>query len=344
MAKASFYLALTLACACAAWFGYGEWLQSGLPRVEIVAVDPVHADHEAALPFFELMSPLPSLAGKEVLPKLEYKKGPPDRFLERISLLIQASPEAPKERIVYYGRQTRSDLYGLFAFPKEANREARYIEAAIRTSQGESVVAGLNGFIIKPLLLREASHWLSGVEKVYVMDQAGVPAFLFESAQGLKDRPKATALFIRRNSFYRVAYSADRRFTYLNPLSLFTKTFLTGRRADALGYVAQNLEAVRVGEESQKQAGISDLAWPLLLLAANVSVDPSSLEGYFHFAGLNAMLYRSKNTSQADLETVDALRNNVLASSLYAQDVAPNSPKSAEISRLARLLTRNFEQ
>jgi hypothetical protein len=46
---------------------------------------------------------------------------------------------------------------------------------------------------------------------------------------------------------------------------------------------------------------------------------------------------------KADSETLDILRNNVLASEFYARDVSPSSRQTAEIGRLARLLTRNFE-
>lgn len=325
------------------WYGYGAWLASNLPKVEIREVAPAQANQQRSLPFFELMSPLPELAGHQVLPKLEYKKGPPDRYLERISVLLQADPKSARERIVYYGRRSRTDLTGLSAFPDEPAREARYLEASIRLSQGETVpnLSGLSGFLFRPFLLREAARWLNGVEKVAIMDQAGTPAFLFEAAPGSEGRSRATALFIRRNSFYRVDYLGDRGFALLDPNALFRRSFLTEKRADALEFVAKNLSEVSL----QKRASlkIAEIGWPILLLAAHVSVDPASLDSYFHFAGINALLYRSLDGETNDLEISDTLRNNVLASDLYANDVAPGAAKTAEISRLARLLTRNFE-
>jgi hypothetical protein len=72
-------------------------------------------------------------------------------------------------------------------------------------------------------------------------------------------------------------------------------------------------------------------------------VDPSSLDAYFHFAGISALLYRSKALDSSASEILDLLRNNVLASEFYAKDVNPQARKTLEISRLARLLTRNFE-
>jgi hypothetical protein len=332
---------LTIPAAACGWAGYGSWLAASMPKVEIREVTPLQMRHGRTLPFFELMSPLPPLAGNRVLPKLEYKKGPPERYIERISLLLQPESEGAKERIVFYGRRTRGDLTGVGALSGTA-REARYMEDALRLSQGEAVAdfQGLAGFLYRPFLLREASRWLSGVESVSIMDQAGTPAFLFEAARGAEGRARAVALFIRHSGFYRVEYSGDRGFRQLDPAVLFRKSFLTERRSDALEYLARNLSEVHLEKESEAKAG--DFAWPILLLAANVSVDPSSLDAFFHFAGISALLYRASQS--ADLEITDTLRNNVLASDLYAHDVAPDTPKAAEIARLARLLTRNFNQ
>lgn len=330
------------------WYAYAAWIFSGIPSVEIRDTTPLAAQGTLALPFFELMSPLPSLEQSQALPRLEYKKGPPDRFIERISVLFQANERAPKERVVYYGRRSRSDLTGLSALPEEPAREARYIEAAIRLSQGETVhsVSGIRGFLFRPFYLKEAAQLLQGVETVHIMDQAGTPAFLFESGQG---RARASALFVRRNSFYRVDYSADRSFSALDPTDLFRKTFLTENRADALAFVARNLSEVKLNPEQGKKQNlkIRDVAWPSLLLAANVSLDPSSVDSYFHFAGLNALLYRAGAEAAngvSDMETSDVIRNNVLASDAYAQDVAPNAAKTLELGRFRRLLTRNFDQ
>ncbi|HEY8279742.1 MAG TPA: hypothetical protein VIH99_08970 [Bdellovibrionota bacterium] len=349
LGKTLLLLPLALIPAAAAWYGYGAWLEYRMPRVEIREVTPSTAQADRALPFFELMSPLPTANGGRILPKLEYKKGPPDRYIERITVLLQpeeTSGSAPaKERIVYHGRRSRSDLPGLFAFPEEPAREAHYIETALRLSQGEDVAtpSGFTLFLLKPLLLREAASWLDGVESVAVMDQTGTPAFLFHSPPTENGRTRATALFIRRNSFYRVDYWGDRGFSLLEPEALFRKTFLTEKREDAMAYVARQLSEVHMDPEQKTSLRIRDIAWPVLLLAANVSVDPSSLDSYFHFAGINALLYRTEAGQSADLEISDALRNNVLASDLYARDVAPNASKTAEISRLARILTRNFD-
>ena len=337
-------LTVMLPAAALGWYGYGAYLSATMPKVEIREVAPMATHNDKTLPFFELMSPLPDLAGAEALPRLDYKKGPPDRFLERISVIVEKDAKSPKERIIYYGRHSRSDLYGLALLPDEPSREAKYVELAVRVSQGleASQLSGFAGFLYKPFFLREAARVLNGYDTVTIMDQAGTPAFLFTAAPGENGRARSSALFVRRNSFYRVDYLADRGFALLDPEVLFRKTFLTERRSDALEYLAKNLSEVKLEATPKSDLHLSAFAWPILLLAANVSVDPSSIDSYFHFAGINALLYRSN--SQEDLEVSDAMRNNVLSSDLYARDVAPEAAKTAGIARFARLLTRNFDQ
>jgi hypothetical protein len=324
------------------WYGYGAHLATTLPKVEIREVSSLAVNGEKTLPFYELMSPLPSLGTQTMIPRLEYKKGPPDRFIERITVIVQSGKRAPKERVTYHGRRSRTDFSGISLFADGPEREARYLQTALRLSQGAATeFSALELFFLRPFLLREASRWLQGVESVAIMEQAGTPAFFFAGRPEGDGRVKSTALFVRRNSLYRVDYSGEQGFAALDPLDLFRKSFLTEKRADALEYLARNLSAVRM--EQTKVSEMRSIAWPILLLAANVSVDPSSLDAYFHFAGISALLYRSPSMDSSDRETLDVLRNNVLASEFYAKDVNPEARKTAEISRLARLLTRNFE-
>lgn len=335
------FLSLPL-IAASAWYGYGAYLTSNMPKVAIQSTTSLAVSGEKTLPFYELMSPLPSLSSHQMIPRLEYKKGPPERFIERITVMVQSGKKSPKERVTYHGRRTRTDFPGLSLFTDGPEREARYVEAAIRLSQGEPAgLTSLEDYVLRPFLLREASRWLNNVESVSIMEQAGTPAFFFAGSPAADGRVKSTALFVRRNSFYRVDYTGDQGFQALDPQALFRKSFLTEKRADALEYLARNLSEVRM--EQKNVSEMRSIAWPILLLAANVSVDPSSLEAYFHFAGISALLFRSVSMDAADSETLDVLRNNVLASEFYAKDVNPSARKTAEISRLARLLTRNFE-
>lgn len=341
----SLLIALPL-LAGAGWLTYGAILQGGIPSVEIREVTATVIEREKTLPFYELMSPLPSLSGVQAVPKLEYKKGPPERFLERITVLLQSSSGRAKDRIVYHGRKTENESWAIRFFPEGQAQEALFLEAAIRLSQGQAPegLTDLQLFLARPALLQAAKRWLNGVEVVNLMRQAGTPAFLFEYKQEGSKGAHATALFLRRNSLYRVDYLGEREFAVLDPVALFRKSFLVEKRADALDFLARNLSQVKLGNQDLASLSFRDITWPILLLAANVSVDPASLDGYFHFAGISALLLRSKALDGSDLETVDALRGNVLSSEFYAKDIDATARRTTEITRLAHLLTRNNEE
>lgn len=341
MKKKIILLSLPFLCACS-WWAYGEYLSATMPQVELVEVSSLTIQGEKPIPFYELMSPLPSLEGV-LLPKLEYKKGPPDRFIERISLLVQANSTAPKEQIIYYGRKTESNSLGMHLFSAKGSKEALYLHSALWLSQKGMLPEYAKGnslFLLRPFLLKLAHSSLRGVERVSIMDQSGIPAFLFEYEKR-KERTKSIAIFMRRNSSYKMEFLGEKGFQQIDPQNIFRKSFLTEKRADALNYLAENLSNIHL-EKGPVQ--IREIAWPILLLAANISVDPSSLEAFFHFAGISALLYKNKDPERKDTETLDILRNNVLASEFYARDINPEARQTAEIGRLARALTRNFIQ
>lgn len=324
--------------AAIGWVGYGFYLQSLQPRLEIRVLSALAVGNEKVLPFYELMSPVPPLGSARYLPKLEYKKGPPDRFIEKITVVIR-SPENQSEKIVYYGRRSLSSFLGMQLLGLAPGSEAKYLETALRFSQGEPLPT-LTALLLRPILLKEALAWTKNAQSLAIMDQAGTPAFLIQDKPLENGRVKSMALFFRRNSLYRMDYVGDRGYAVLDPETLFRKSFLSENRTDALSYLAKNLSEIRL---EQKSVEPTSIAWPILLLAANVSVDPSSIDAYFHFAGISALLYRSSAMDSSSTEILDLLRNNVLASEFYAKDVDPKARKTLEIGRLARMLTRNFE-
>ena len=306
---------------------------------------------EKSLPFYEVMSPLPTGDAVSFLPKIEYKKGPPDRYIERVSLLFMKPGKRDKERIVYYGRRTPNDWvlnFGLklLKLDKDAN-EAQFLANAIEyTLQGTYAYPSTSPTVeplVKLVMLEVALPFLNGATRVEIMDQAGTPAFLIFYATAENEQKRAVAYFFRRDSQFKIEYLADHEFQILSPEELFEKSFLVAKRQDALAFVAQNLSEVHFGAGEVQSLAMQDIAWPLALLAATLSIDPSSLDAYFHFAGLNALLFKSKALDVNDAEVLDTLRSNVLSVGFYAQDVFPQSAKAAEIARLARTLTRNME-
>jgi hypothetical protein len=319
------------------------------PEIQVEHTQSQAIAQEKSLPFYELMTPIPSGDTIAAIPSLEYKKGPPDRYIEKISLLFFRISTKDKERAIYYGRRTEPNRWlslgmhlGGFA---ENSQEANFLSSAIEFSTtGHSLELP---FFVAPLvkiaMLQVADPYLTGVKKVLVQDQAGTPAFLFIHEDSDNSQKRASAYFFRRDSQFRVDYLADRNFSILKPEDIFAKSFLVAKRQDTLEFVGRNLSEVHFAASGVESIGLKETSWPLALLAATLSVDPSSIDAYFHFAGLSALLFKSKELQTNDTEVLDALRNNVLAAGFYAQDVLPQSFKASEIARLARTLTRNIE-
>jgi hypothetical protein len=319
------------------WVSY-EYTLRDIPKVSIEYVTPQMLGDAKALPFFELMSPLPMNSQAPALPQLEYIKGPPKRFIEKISLVINPSANGPKERMTYMGRQTQ----------EMKDNRALFLRAAIEFSQTGKVpsyfpISSFNALVKKWRLLNRAHERLQHVEKVYIMDQAEVPAFLYIFAKEAGQPERARMSFYRNNSRFEVYFSADKAFKHIQPLDIFRRSFLVQKRADAQEYLARELSRVRFDQQNTQNLSPQELQWPLALLAANLSIDPASIDAYFHFAGMSALLFKSKSLPAEDIELSDSLRNNVLAADLYAKDVAAGSTKAAEIARLARSLTKTFD-
>jgi hypothetical protein len=317
------------------------WWRVTLPRFSapLNAVSPLALnDAEQSLPFFELMSPLPLNADYWLVPKLEYRKGPPERFLERIQFLfVPKTNGVAKERVAYYGRRTKDETKFGLELPLYY-QEVLQFALANKTD----VLAALpwhQRLFAKLAFVSDAKQLLDDVANVTILDQSGTPAFLFE----YKSAPaRAKILFFRRSSLYQVELRSDTAFSLIKPIDFFRKSFLSQNRSDALSYVNQGLATLRFDAKDAADLSPDGLAWPLALLSANLSLDPASIDAYFHFAGLNALLFKSKQIDNADLETIDTLRNNVLAAALFAKDVSPDSPKTAEINLLSRNLVRGF--
>ncbi len=321
-------------------FLYGK---AGIPSFTLENTNALPLEAEKSLPFYELMSPLPTGADLLYLPKLEYKKGPPDRYIESITLFFFNDPSANKERITYFGRKSIDNTFPAWLTGEQGINI--FWKAALHyAASGEVPEYWKGSALLLPLtkiaFLLEARELLTGVSKVITMDQAGSPSFLFHYEGG----KKAKILFARRNSLYEIQLSTDKQFHFLDPEKFFAKCFLVEKRADAMGFIVRQLTQVQFGARKIKNISLRDAAWPMALLSANLSVDPSSIDAYFHFAGLNALLYKSSSTDSLDIESTDTLRNNVIAADLYGKDIAPTNPKSGEMGQLSRTLTSKFSQ
>ena len=265
-------------------------------------------------------------------------------------MLVGNGEKIGKERIEYYGRRTLDDWLVRSSVKLARTPDGSYagfVNAALNfAASGVWPQEYTSPFkpAAKLLFLFQAKRVLGkGSTDVYVMDQAGIPAFLFLSRHQVSIGEAAKIWFLRRNTLYEMRLASDGAFKALDPKEIFRKSFLVEKRQDALAFVASELSDVKLNTGKLDRLSFADLEWPLLLLGAKLSIDPSSIHAFFHFAGLNALLFREHGKSLQDLEVVDSVRNNVLVSERYGRDVAPESEQSNEMARLARALVQMLQ-
>lgn len=327
-------------------------LRASLPEftVHSVAAEEGAQATERSLPFFGLMTPVPKVENYAYIPRLEYRQGPPKRYLSKLSFLLIGPEKEGKEKIEYYGRRTLDDWFVRTAeklAPPQNWSYADFVQASFNyasTGAMPEQIPTLRAPLAKIFFLIQARRVLGRESAdIYVMNQAGIPAFLFVARHRASLGETAQIWFFRRNTLYEVKLAADSRFRALDPREIFRRTFLVEKRQDAMAFVANELSEVKLNTGKLENLSFAQLEWPLLLLGAKLSVDPSSIHAFFHFAGLNALLFREHGKSLHDLEVVDSIRNNVLVSERYGRDVAPESEQSNEMGRLARALVRMLQ-
>ena len=330
-----------------AYFSVHFYLRTQLPEFTLRYETPLtqELNHYRALPFFGVMSPLPTGDQIAFIPSLTYRKGPPKRFLSKISFYVLKAETKGKERIEYFGRRSLNDTLVTLARKYTKTKDwsyASFIAASLEYAESNKWPRGWSSPfdpIARILFLEQSRRVLKEKpQNVLILQQAGEPAFLLESKSTATRPESARIWFFRRNSRHEILMTAEGGFQTLNPREIFLQSFLVDTRKDGLAFLGKELSQINIGSEEYNQLSLHDMQWPLLLLGAKLSLDPSSIHAFFHFAGLNALLFRAHTKQVTNLDLVDSLRNNVLVSERYGKDVAPDSRQTAEISRLARTL------
>ncbi len=349
MKRLSLLLFSALALGLSGYFYLFFSLEKRVGHIALTELSPKAEDLDStrpSLPFFELMAPLPLQPGLRYIPQLEYRKGPPKRFLSKISfLLIPENEESPKERIIYFGRRTQDNstldqARWLSGQPKLSH--AQFTADAIRYAANKTIPPGVEWYC-RPLLKLVYLNFLRTVVgresmQIYITNQSNTPAFLFYPKFREQLGEQANAWFFRRNTLYEYRLQSKREFTAIDPVDIFMHSFLVAKRGDAMSFIASELSNINLHKDTLQKLSLEDLQWPLLLLGAKLSVDPASIHAFFHFAGLNALLYNSFRVESDDLDLIDSFRNNVLVADRYGKDIAPKSRQSSEMSRLSRRL------
>ena len=333
------------------------YLLSQTPNFSLAYMESHNERTTEKVPFFNLMISVPKSNSYSVVPKLEYRPGPPKRFFYRFSYFYWEKGEK-KEQIDYYGRKTKKrwffPLLPLLT-PFSSENYSSFVEASLRyafqhqwnrkVEEGFPLLGRLLFLYQTKLLLgnfiqkKNPSHRASSPIKIYVMKQANQPAFLLlqlgDASKHLDSR--ALMKFYRRESVYRVQLHTEKEsFSILEPKKIFSQSFLIDSRKKALAHIGGKLSQVRI-KKNQSPPKKKELELPLVLLGSKLSLDPSSISALFHFTGISTLLFKHYRHVE-DLEVRDSLRNNVLVAKQYAKDISPKSPQTREINRLARLI------
>lgn len=330
------------------YWGLYFGLRMNVPPYQLRYVEAIPTgENDKVVPFYGVMSPLFNHKDYYVVPKLLYKKGPPERFINKFGLSY-IHRQRPSERldIVYYGRRSHKDK-SMFV--------ARHLFRGIEDDYGNLLKASLEYSYneIWPAYL-ESKEWMrpfarlfllwhardviaeNNFRHVYLMNHSGASSFLLDHG-----RRNYTVWFFRKSKKYQIKLAMSKKGIDLSARDFFQKSFLLNSRSDAIAWVGEKLSDVKM--KKQESYAIDELVWPLSLLIAKVSVEPSSINAYFHFAGLNTILFKSLNqAANSPMEVVDEIRNNVLSASRYGKDIAPESRQTNEMSRFARTLVDTF--
>lgn len=350
-----FLLPLTLVTLL--YFLTSSYLLSQIPSFSVQYMEGQKEESTQQIPFFNLMTALPEKGSYSLAPKLEYRPGPPKKFFYRLSYFYWREG-VEKEQIDYYGRKTKKHwflpLLSLLT-PYSPKNYSNFVEASLRHTSTHRWNKEINEksfpLLGRLLFLYQAKLFLEDFPKrknktekalpieIYVMEQAGNPAFLLVQLGTKSKYTSSIALmkFYRRHSIYRVnLYTEKEKFSILEPKKIFSQSFLIDSRKKALTHVGGKLSQVSI-KQNKNPPSKKELEFPLLLLGSKLSLDPSSISALFHFTGINTLLFKRYRHIE-DLEIRDSLRNNVLVARQYAKDISPKSPQTKEIKRLARLI------
>ena len=97
-------------------------------------------------------------------------------------------------------------------------------------------------------------------------------------------------------------------------------------------FVDRSLAEVRlekIKSESNSELRMSRLIETQILLIAKLSIEPGSLESFFHLAGTSTLLMQNPDPAQFFWSSM--AQGNLKASYLYARDIAPLDPKTSQI-------------
>ena len=340
-------LLTALSLGLSAWTVTKIWIDHPMMRttedIEIAAFAP-SADQVGEkgdwliAPFFYALGAWPkTFAGHPILYSLPYKKGPPTHFIGN----IVARWSMPDIRLTIEGPRTpthgesaaaiRDCLHSraaeLFCLSLRKNSLARHIDEmrALNPTRWELKWFYVNNTGIPPEevpqgIFLSAANDLRAQERYILINSSGAHQTLILSHSVGQQGDLAKSYLERSLGSLRISNKLE-----------------TGRIwSDKM---LSDIHLKELDTITDQNRLVSRLAEIQALLISKISVEPSNFDAYFHLGGTSLMLARLGATQSIhqDQDEVSTVAKPMLQNILrYAQDVAPNNPRTAQIENFWR--------
>lgn len=301
------------------------WIQA-----KSLVLQPTQYDEPSQVitPIYYLILNFPKTFANQPIPyQLSYHKGPPNHFVAQIQAQLN-----PQIHLTYFGPKTpepvvnRSQLkscltheFELKCFKVRSQVLSPWLNSLSSAGRDSQANYDLDWFeIVDPVLAEEDQT--QGFHLQFHQDHALKDIWVLVNSTGTQ---QAIRLTRDDSKLGQVAYE------------LVSKSIASARMYSDLKYgrelINQNLSQVRleaVKSESNPNEFQKRLSDAQILLISKVSVDPASLEAYFHLAGTSTWLIQ-RGVNDTGLRS--QAQENLKASYLYARDIAPLDPKTTQI-------------
>ncbi len=286
----------------------------------------ISEESEMTIPLFYFILNIPkNFLNKPIPYQISYKKGPPSHFISqiegRMDTDIQLTFEGPKtpERILERSK-IQSCLTSPLSWECLSTRELVLHQYVQNPASQNPTEWDLQWFQVNDSTLsaeeQTQGFYLQAKDSTHTLDQ-----WIFIQASGAQQlislrRPNTPT---GQSAFDLVSQSIASIRTY--PDLKYGRELINRTLAEV------RLEAIK--NESNPALRLKQLVETQILLIAKVSVEPDSLDSFFHLAGTSTLLL--KNADPAHFFWSSLAQGNLRASYLYAHDIAPLDPKTSQI-------------
>ncbi len=339
LAQSFFFATLTIALGVGSAHltirRHPAWSEAGFRSLEPSFPTAAEQRDWIVAPFFYAIGAWPRVfAGQPVLYSLPYEKGPPKHFVGH----IVARWEMP---------ETRLSLEGPWSPPERPE------PSLVRDCLTEGWISRLKTCLsVRTQTLRKhleemsalrPTHWRLEwfeVESPSIPPEERARGFLIEASNATHAQARYVLVNAKGVQQAIVLDSAPGRTRSAQARELLDRTIRSLRVGLEIfpgrAWADRELEGIRIAELSKPgraEEFLSRYAEVQTLLLSKVSVDPKSFDAFFHLGGTAILLSRfAKKNRDPELSAIakPLLRNAFR----YAQDLAPNDPRTAQLETL----------